>query len=307
MRKLTPLVRYQSVVADSARWKGFVFRHGDVIISAPIKCGSTWIQMICALLIFQQRTLPTTLDLISPWLDMLTRPLADVVSDLDAQQHRRFIKSHTPLDGLPFDEHVIYVCVGRDPRDAAISFDHHVANMDVNALLLARHMAVGLDDLAEPTPEGPPVRFGSERERFWQWVDSPTSPSLRAMVHHLTTFWEARDRPNVVLLHYGDLKADLERQIRRLAARLEVNVAEELWPNLVQAATFEEMRRRADELVPNASDGLWRDNARFFNKGTIGQWQRLLDDEDLRRYQARIMELADPELATWMHQGPIVA
>jgi hypothetical protein len=67
------------------------------------------------------------------------------------------------------------------------------------------------------------------------------------------------------------------------------------------------MRRRADELVPNASDGLWRDNARFFNKGTIGQWQRLLDDEDLRRYQARIMELADPELATWMHQGPIVA
>ena len=81
--------------------------------------------MICALLIFQTPTFDRSLDLISPWLDMLTRPLDEVVADLDAQQHRRFIKSHTPLDGLPFDERVTYICVGRDPRDVAISWDHH--------------------------------------------------------------------------------------------------------------------------------------------------------------------------------------
>lgn len=301
-----PLTRYRSVTADSARWEGIVFREGDIVISAPIKCGITWVQMICALLIFQRRTFPTTLDLISPWLDMLTRPLAEVASDLDAQQHRRFVKSHTPLDGLPFNEQVTYICVARDPRDAALSFDHHMANMDANAFLAARYMAVGLDDLVDFSPATPHVPLASERERFWQWVDAPGAPSLRAMVHHLKTFWEERERPNIVLLHYDDLKADLEGQMRRLSTRLGVNVPEELWSELTQAATFEDMRTRADEIVPNATEALWHDNAKFFNKGTSGQWRSLMDVEDLRRYQARIMELADPALAAWIHHGPIV-
>jgi hypothetical protein len=65
------------------------------------------------------------------------------------------------------------------------------------------------------------------------------------------------------------------------------------------------MRRRADEIVPNSTEALWYDNARFFHKGTSGQWRSLLDDKDLRRYRARISELAHPELAAWMHRGPI--
>src|SRR5439155_7955492 len=123
------------------------------------------------------------------------------------------------------------------------------------------------DDLAR---EGAPVRAASARERFWQWVETPTSPGLRTMVHHLKTFWEARERPNVVLLHYWDLKANLEGQMRYLAARLGVSIAEELWPELVRAATFDDMRRRADEIVPNSTEALWHDNAKFFHKGANG-------------------------------------
>lgn len=35
------------------------------------------------------------------------------------------IKTHTALDGLPWDDRVTYVCVGRDPRDVALSWDNH--------------------------------------------------------------------------------------------------------------------------------------------------------------------------------------
>ena len=94
-------VRYRSFLFDSVRWDGFALRPGDIIISTPPKCGTTWMQMICALLIFRTPAFDRPLDLISPWLEMLTRPRADVVADLEAQSHRRFIKSHTPLDGLP--------------------------------------------------------------------------------------------------------------------------------------------------------------------------------------------------------------
>ena len=94
-------VRYRSTVLDSNRWQRFSARAGDIIISTPAKSGTTWMQMICALLIFQRTTFDRSLDLISPCLDMQTRDIGDVIADLEAQQHRRFIKTHTPLDGLP--------------------------------------------------------------------------------------------------------------------------------------------------------------------------------------------------------------
>jgi hypothetical protein len=96
---MSGLKRYRSFVADSARWKGFAFRPGDIAISTPPKCGTTWTQMLCALLAFDTADLPRPLAEISPWLDMQTRSLDSVVADLQAQTHRRFIKTHTPLDG----------------------------------------------------------------------------------------------------------------------------------------------------------------------------------------------------------------
>src|SRR5437879_4553373 len=102
--RMTAVRRYEASMYDSNRWDGFELRPGDIIISTPPKCGTTWTQMICALLVFQTPTFDRSLDLISPWLDMLTRDRDSVVADLEAQHHRRFIKTHTPLDGVPFDE-----------------------------------------------------------------------------------------------------------------------------------------------------------------------------------------------------------
>ena len=218
------VVRYHSFVDDGARWAGFKFRDDDIVISTPAKCGTTWVQMICALLIFQSSRFERSLDLISPWLDMLTRPLDAVIADLDAQHHRRFIKTHTPLDGLPFNGRVTYICVGRDPRDVALSWDNHMSNVDMGVLLRERQAAVGLDDLAELNPEET-EKFDAEIDRFWQWVDSPVPVSLAWTLQLLSSFWSVRDRPNVVMLHYGDLQADLEGQMRSLADRLGIAVA----------------------------------------------------------------------------------
>lgn len=179
-------------------------------------------------------------------------------------------------------------------------------------MLTLRDRAVGLGDLAELMPDGIPVRPDSERERFWQWVDDPTpvdrTPTgLGATLHHLTTFWRERGRPNVLLLHFGDLKADLEGQMRSLASRLGIDVPAQRWPALVEAATFDRMRERAQAVGPNNTEPIWLDPARFFNKGTSGQWRHLLDSDDLRRYEARAEELAESDVLTWAHQGPMTA
>ncbi|MGH3943946.1 MAG: sulfotransferase domain-containing protein [Pseudonocardiaceae bacterium] len=303
-------IRYRSVVADSARWEGFPFREGDIVISTPSKCGTTWTQMLCALLIFQTPDFDRPLTAISPWLDMLTADRGELVSALEAQPHRRFIKTHTPLDGLPLDDRATYICVGRDPRDVGFSWSNHRTNLDMDAFFAARSKAVGLEDVDELLPDGPPEMPPTEIERFWQWVEDtrPASESpvgLALLLHHVRTFWPATTgAPNLVLLHYDDLQADLDGQMRYLARRLGIDVPEQRWPELVPAARFDEMRRRADDLVPNRGDALWHDNAKFFHRGTSGQWRTRLNEDDLRRYHLRVAELDDPEVAGWLHSRP---
>src|SRR5215207_4899670 len=216
--------RYRSLISDSVRWDGFEFRPDDIVISTPPKCGTTWTQMICALLIFQRAELGAPLSTLSPWLDMVTRARSDVFAALEAQTHRRFIKTHTPLDGLPVEPGVTYVCVARDPRDVALSMDAHRDNMDLERFLAARAEAARIDgiELEEPVP--PSERPDDERERFWRWVDDDTPPpqaasSLLRTLWHLRTFWDQRSNPDIVLLHYDDLLRDLEGSMRRLALR----------------------------------------------------------------------------------------
>jgi hypothetical protein len=95
--------------------------------------------------------------------------------------------------------------------------------------------------------------------------------------------------------------------MRGLAARLGIEVGEDRWRDLVDAATFQNMRARADEIAPDTTNAIWTDNRRFFNRGCSGQWRDILNDADVRRYTLRVSELAAPDLATWAHHGALGA
>jgi hypothetical protein len=302
---MSELVQYRNIVSDSSRWDGFAFRPDDVVISTPPKCGTTWVQTLCAMLLLDTVAFDRPLAELSPWLDMQTNALADVVAGLEAQQHRRFIKTHTPLDGLPRPDGVTFICVGRDPRDVALSFQHHWANLDQGAFLAARARAVGLDDLAALGP--PPALPEDPAERFWLWVDAEAErfvgPSLVDVLHHVQTFWDRRLEPGVALFHYSDLLADLPGELRRLADALAVDVSDERIAAYAAAAGFEGMKRRADELVPDVGNHIWLSNEAFFHHGVDGQWRPLVDEVGLRRYQARVDSLVPAEVAAWAHAG----
>ena len=302
---MTERRRYRSFIQDSSRWDGFVHRDDDIVISTPAKCGTTWMQMLCALLIFQQPSPPKPLAEISPWLDMLTWKLEDVTALLEAQEHRRFIKTHTPLDGLPLDPRVTYVCVGRDPRDVVLSMENHMANINWEAALNARAAAVGLEDLADLVmPEIP----DDPRERFWAWVamEGPNDADpqgLAGILNHLETFWDRRDEPNVTLFHYADLQADLPGELRRLGGVLGIETPADRFDTLVEAASFDAMKKRAEHLAPDTQHGIWQDTARFFDQGRNGRWRDVVDEADMPRYFDRVGELVGPDLACWAHDG----
>ena len=116
---MPPVRRYRGVMSDSARWERFTFRPGDVVISTPSKCGTTWMQTIVGMLLLDRVDLGAPISTLSPWLDMLIRTDDEVFGLLDRQTHRRFIKTHTPLDGLPQHDEVTYIALIRHPLDVA--------------------------------------------------------------------------------------------------------------------------------------------------------------------------------------------
>jgi aryl sulfotransferase len=286
--------RYQSPDEDSARWLGFPFRDGDIVISARSKTGTTWVQMICALLIFQTPQLPAPLAHLSPWLDHLIVPREQVYAQLAEQQHRRFIKTHTPLDGIPLSARATYIVTARHPLDMAVSLYHQGGNIDRARV----RQLTGQPEPTEPQPRQP------LHDWLLSWIADDDDPrkypdSLPGVMWHLSDAWARRGEPNVLLVHYDHLLADLEGQMRRLAGQLGITIPAERWPALVRAATFESMSGSADTLVPTA--GIFKSNAAFFRRGTSGAGHEILSDEEIAAYHARAAQLAPPDMLTWLH------
>ena len=303
-----PSTRYRSIIADSGRWDGFAFRPGDVVISTPPKSGTTWTQMLCALLIFDGPAFPAPLEEVSPWLDMCTRPLAEVTAALVAQPHRRFIKTHTPLDGLLLHPDVTYLVVGRDPRDVAISLEHHTANMDFAHFLELRAAAIGNEDLAELPERRVPSEDPVERFRTFVADETPGGQTtLASVLHHLDTGWQRRHEANVALFHYADWKADLAGELLRLAGVLGIPCTPDRARALALEASLARMRDRSVDVAPNASLGIWKDVRAFFRSGGTGEWRERLSAADLAAYEARVAALVGPDLAAWAHGGRLAS
>ena len=291
--------RYASRDEDSARWEGFAFRPGDIVVSTRSKHGTTWVQTILLLLIHQRPALPAPLAELSPWLDHLAEARTSVVARLEAQQHRRVIKTHTPLDGVPADERVTYVVAARHPLDAAVSLYHQGDNLDRRRL----QELTGAPGGVAPGPR-PPLR-----EWLQGWIDADADPreeldSLPGVLWHLSDAWSRRHRANVVLVHYDDLLTGLGAQMRRLAELLQIEVSPAPWDELVEAATLPAMRSRADVLAPDTG-AILRDRAAFFRRGTSGAAAEILDAGTLARYDRATAVLAPADLLRWVH-GPQV-
>jgi aryl sulfotransferase len=293
---------YSHLLFDSGRWRDFRPRDGDILVATSYKSGTTWTQMICALLVHRTADLPAPLSVLSPWLEMRTRPIGAVLTALEGQSHRRVIKTHTPLDGLPWWDNVSYVVCGRDPRDAFVSFHDHIDNTN-HGQAKALFDAQGLDIRAQqPLPDDIDDRLEhwlSETSFPWEQDGAPYWSTF----HHTETFWARRHRPNVHFLHYADLVADLPGQMRRVAGQLGFAVAEETWPSLIAAARFEAMRARSDELAAEVDQGLWRDNSLFFRHGEVGRWRTRLSDDSQDLYAAVTRSRYDGAVLDWLERG----
>jgi aryl sulfotransferase len=279
---------------DSTVWNDFKFRDDDVIVSTYAKSGTTWTQQIVGQILFNGAT-DVDVPGISPWLDLRVPPKEFKLPMVEAQTHRRFLKTHLPVDALVFSPKAKYLYIGRDGRDVLWSlYNHHTRAND--AFYAALNETPGL--------VGPRIERTSLDvvSYFREWLAKDGYP-FWSLWENVRGWWAIRDLPNVKFVHFNDLKRDLGGEMRGIADFLGEKVDEEKWPELIEHCTFDYMKKHADKSAP-LGGALWEGGAEtFINKGTNGRWRDLLTKDDVAAYEARALNELGPECAAWLAHG----
>lgn len=289
---------YQNHMLDSERWLQINRRDDDIIIATPYKCGTTWMQTIVMHLIFQDMQ-PRQVDDISPWVDAAPRPIEELCAILDAQTHRHVLKSHLPLDGTYYREQDKIIVVGRDPRDVFMSFWNHFSGY--TDVAYAKH-----NDWPG-RPGAPLPRCPDTVNQLWDWWinrgwfewETEGYP-FWSNFHHMQTWWDYRHLPNILLVHYNDLLADLNGGIKRIANFLDIDCPDDLRAAIADKTTFKSMKRDAEEISADSS-GMFQGGAKLFiNKGTNGRWKSVLTADDLAAYERTAFRELSPDCRAWL-------
>jgi aryl sulfotransferase len=279
---------------DSTVWDRFAFRDDDVVVATYGKSGTTWTQQIVAqILLGPDRDLPV--GEISPWLDLRVPPRHVKLPAVEAQTHRRVLKTHLPVDALRFSDKAKYIFIGRDGRDVIWSMYNHHANANES-------WYEALNDT--PGRVGPPIGLPPEStvQYFEEWMEKDGHP-FWPFWDNIRTWWAIRDLPNVHVIHFANLKTDMPGEIRRIAGFLGIAIDEARWPLILEHCSFDYMKANAVQSVP-LGGAFWDGGAQtFVHKGTNGRWADELTPDHCRAYEERALAELGPDCATWLATG----
>ena len=279
---------------DSTIWNRFRFRPDDVVVSTYAKSGTTWTQQIVGQILLGGNPEIRVAD-ISPWLDLRVPSEEEKFDLLEAQTHRRFIKTHLPLDAFIFRPEIKHIYIGRDGRDIAWSMHNHATNFkpEVYSMLNDAPGLVG-PPLGEPKRD--PLEF------FRQWLDEDGYP-FWSLWENVRTWWEARHLPNVLMLHFADMKRDLPGTVERVADFLEISVTPDHLSRVIEHSSFEWMKANAEKCAPLGGSIFEGGGETFINRGDSGRWQHVLTAADITAYEMRALSELGAECAAWLEHG----
>jgi aryl sulfotransferase len=279
---------------DSTMWNDFAFRDDDIVIATYAKSGTTWVQQIISQLLFNgEENMPVAE--MSPWVDLRVPPREIKLPAIEAQTHRRFMKTHLPVDALVFSPKAKYLYIGRDGRDVVWSMYNHHANANEKWYDALNN---------SPGRVGPPIEkpIDDTRQYFLDWLDKDGHP-FWPFWENVRSWWAIRELPNVMLLHFAELKADMPAKIREIAAFLDIPIDESKFDAIVEHCTFDYMKDHATQSVPMGG-AFWEGGAKtFVHKGTNGRWKDVLSAEDTARYEKAAVDELGADNAAWLASG----
>lgn len=285
---------------DESMQQRMAWRDGDVVIAVPPKSGTTWTMNI----VHQLRSGGDAdfADVYAevPWIEFVPNPTVDrdaIVAALDAMPAEPFraFKSHAVPPTLPYHApgsgtDVRYIVVARNPDEAVASFYPFI-----NAHADGFFAAWGVPRAAV---------VGESFDAYFAGIGSHgIAPWIFGFV---AGWWALRDQPNVLLLHYADMKRDHEGSVRRIADFLGIDLPADQWAAAVEYTSFGWMKAHEDKFeARTVSNPTLLDPGAMIRKGRSGA---AAEDGITPEISAAIEALGrqiltDPVAFTWLYEG----
>jgi hypothetical protein len=249
---------------DVTMQQEIAWRDGDIVISVPVKSGTTWTMNI----VHQLRTGGDAdfADVYAEvrWLEFVPSPDAnrdDLLAAFEAlpRDRRRAFKSHSSPPDLPYlapgtGPDVRYLVVMRNPDEAVASMRPFIAG----------HSDAWFDLWQVPKDE----IVGPDLATF---VEMLAAPMTGAIFGFLAEWWDLRGNDNVLFVHFNDLKLEHEATVRRIADFLGFEIRDDTLPAILEYTSFPWMKAHEDKFEGRTiSEVRLLDSGAMIRKGRIG-------------------------------------
>ena len=211
-------------------WRGYEARESDVFVCSYFKSGTNWGLQIAQQLIWRGRAEFDHIHDVVPWPDEVKSGFAiDVFDDGPAQASpsgKRVIKTHSAWQYIPYSKRARYLLIVRDPKDVFVSSYHFIRGAVLGPLM-------------------PSV------QNWYEFYLSPLFPP-GFWPEHATSYWNERDRENVLFLSFKEMKTDFDGTLEKVAAFLEIDLTEEEFERTAQRCGFDYMKSVGEKFAPGS-------------------------------------------------------
>ena len=300
---LAPTRVVRDYLSNSVVWEDFLaqggFVEGDIVVADPFKAGTTWTQRIVQQILQNGEEKEGGLSDTSPWLDSSWGDHAEMLKVLKEQREagkRRVMKSHLPADAVPIAPEARYVFVGRNGKDLGISFHNYLYNFSAPTMSTINRIH------AEWSDDSTPLVIPKDMQAFFdQWLDT-NGFGCCDLLDIMRSWWELRNEPNVLLLHYQQLKNDLPGQIARLAEFFSIDPKSLRMHTIIKHCSFDYMSARAEKMAPFGGAHMSSAKA-FFHKGLKRDHRTELTPAQVERFDRVALEKLGEDCAHWLETG----
>lgn len=264
---------------DSTIWQQVELRPTDIMICSCYKSGTTLTQQIVNLIINGHDDF-VSLHYLSPWVEKkLSLDNFDRLELIKNLPSPRILKTHLPFTALPYSPQVKYIYLIRDPKDVGLSLYNHYRNR----IFETKEKRVEIPD-----------NFND----FWdRWIE--TGEPAWSFWEHINIWWNVRDLPNILFVHYNNLINDKIKEIEKIANFLERELDEILQQNILHRSSLEYMKTNSQKFdLPVKFKP-----QTFINKGKNGSWQKFLTAQQIKHYEMLIEKNLEPDCAFFVENA----
>ena len=276
------------------------WRNGDIVVSVPVKSGTTWTMNI----VHQLRSGgdPNLDDVYEevPWLELVPGPTStpeEIIRSFDTMpdDRRRAFKSHSAPGTLPYHApgsgtDVQYVVVARNPDEVLASFYPFVRAHSAEWFKLW-----GMDEADFIPPD---------IETYFEKFGRTMIPG--GLFGFMAAWWPLRNQPNVLLLHFSDMKRDHEGSVRKIAEFLGFEPTAEQWPAILEYTSFPWMKTHEDKFeLRRVGHAPVLDPGAMMRKGKTGTAREDGVTPEMSAELKAMGEkiLSDKDAADWLYAG----